>query len=179
VVFVGRLHGNNLHCVEQFIQRGWPIVRRNHPGAELHLVGAAIPEVERSLRKHAGAGIVLRGYVNQLTDAYVGADVSLSPIDKDSGVLNKTIEAMAAGVPVVSFASSLQGLIEGDPGFDIPSGATYEELGEQVAKFLADPESRRLASTKNRSYAKANYSWDSRCEHFQKMYKGAILARST
>jgi len=174
VVFVGRLHGNNLHCVTKFIEQGWPIVRAQHRDVELHLIGSASEDVYLQLSRHKLNGVLAKGYVEQLADAYQSACVSISPIDKDSGVLNKTIEAMASGTPVVSFESSLKGLVKGKYAFNIPSGRTYAELGQAVAQLLASPETCAAISKTNRAYAIEHYSWATRSIDYLSMYESAV-----
>ncbi|WP_132060797.1 glycosyltransferase family 4 protein [Halorussus amylolyticus] len=73
----------------------WPRVREEFPDAELHVVGGGHPEAYAET-----PGVSVRGYVEDLADAFRPASVFVQPSRMDAFPVS-TLEAMRAGVPPV------------------------------------------------------------------------------
>ena len=169
-IFVGSLHGNNLHAAQRFIEEGWPLVHARHPDATLTLIGRCAPAIRDKLSAYAVQGVLLRGYVERLEEVYAGASLAISPIDKNSGVLNKLIEAMAAGVPVAGLRRSFAGISGAEEGVHFVGADSNPELGEAIAVFLDDTRRRKMNSLRARQLAQDRYSWTDRASAYEAMY---------
>lgn len=71
----------------------WDTVRSQHPEAEIHLVGQGYPDRFNSI-----PGVKVRGYVEDLADAFGAASGYIHPARFDASPVS-TIEAMATGLP--------------------------------------------------------------------------------
>ena len=71
----------------------WPRVREEFPDAELHVVGGGHPESYAET-----PGVRVRGYVEDLADAFEPASLFVQPSRVDAFPVS-TLEAMRAGVP--------------------------------------------------------------------------------
>ncbi|WP_205254309.1 glycosyltransferase family 4 protein [Halorubellus sp. JP-L1] len=71
----------------------WPQVRERIPDAELHVVGGGHPESYGDTE-----GVTVRGYVEELADAFRPAALFVQPSRMDTFPVS-TLEAMRAGVP--------------------------------------------------------------------------------
>jgi glycosyltransferase involved in cell wall biosynthesis len=71
----------------------WPRVRERRPDAELHVVGGGHPE-----RYADVAGVRVRGYVEDLADAFAPAALYVQPSRMDTFPVS-VLEAMRAGLP--------------------------------------------------------------------------------
>lgn len=71
----------------------WPAVRRDHPDAELHVVGTGHPPAYERVE-----GVTLRGYVEDLADAFAPGSLYVQPSRMDTFPVS-TLEAMRAGLP--------------------------------------------------------------------------------
>jgi glycosyltransferase involved in cell wall biosynthesis len=140
LLFVGNLrYGPNAEAAELLAREILPRVRslagepvgvelvgRYEPGGPV----AALAELD---------AIELRGHVEDLADAYAGADVAAIPLTQGSGTRIKLLEAFAAGVPVVTTAVGAAGLgAEHGRHLLIAEGAPA--LAEAIARLLADDE---------------------------------------
>ncbi len=110
LLFVGSLDTpTNIEALRWFLTDCWPTVRARHPQASLQVVGRrGEPGLVAWLRGHDRVSVhtdvtSVHGYI-------AGAAVSLNPMRSGSGVNIKVVEAMAAGVAVVSTRVGGRGL---------------------------------------------------------------------
>jgi glycosyltransferase involved in cell wall biosynthesis len=92
-----------------FARDVWPLVRRAHPSAVFRIVGASPTRAIRGLASGAGR-IEVIGAVPKVQPYLWDAAVSVAPIHLAQGLQNKVLEALAAGLPVVTTATVGAGL---------------------------------------------------------------------
>ncbi len=85
----------------------WPRVLARHPEARLEIVGSQPSPMVRAL---AGGSITVTGAVPHTRDHLWRAAVSVAPLHTARGLQNKVLEALAAGVPVVTTTAVREGL---------------------------------------------------------------------
>ncbi|MCU1601855.1 MAG: hypothetical protein JWO22_2564 [Frankiales bacterium] len=111
----------------------WPAVREQVPGAELLVAGRGCPEVRAD-------GVRVLGEVAHAMDAFAEAAVLAFPCPPTTGPKTKVLEALAAGLPVLTTAAGTEGLASTD-GCVL---AGPEGFAAALASLLADP-ARRAA----------------------------------
>ena len=162
VVSVARLAPvkGHIHLVEAAAA-----VLRQHPQARFVLAGrpAGSSGVEAQLRARlAELGIagsfVFRGACPDVPRLLAAADVFTLCSLGSEGSSRGTMEAMAAGLPVVATAvGCLPDLVvEGQTGWLVPP-ADSARLAERLAELLADPELRRRLGRAGRARAEAEF----------------------
>jgi glycosyltransferase involved in cell wall biosynthesis len=109
VVFVGQMsyHANADAAVE-FVRDVWPGIVTRHPDWTLSLVGSNPTPAVLALR--ASANVEVTGTVPDVRPYYGDAMAAIVPLRVGGGTRLKILEAMAAGVPVVSTALGAEGL---------------------------------------------------------------------
>ena len=108
-VFVGAMnYFPNADAAAWFVRQVWPEVRKRIPGAQLNIVGASPGPAVRALS--AAEGIVVTGTVPDVRPYYQDALAAIVPLRTGGGTRLKILEAMAAGVPVISTALGAEGL---------------------------------------------------------------------
>jgi len=107
----------NVAAITWFLDAIWPAVRAAvSVPLELHLIGAEAPEALRA--RHDGREVFVHGYVEDVEALRGNADAFVVPLLTGSGVRIKIVEALAAGLPVVSTSKGCEGLPL-EPGRDL------------------------------------------------------------
>lgn len=107
IVFVGSYsHAPNSDAALWLANDILPIVRRQLPDVQLHLVGSSVTsEIEALARDD----VVVDGWVPSLDEVYRRMRVVVAPLRFGAGMKGKVGEALAHGVPVVTTAIGAQG----------------------------------------------------------------------
>jgi GT2 family glycosyltransferase len=135
LIFVGGFqHPPNLDAAEWLIDEIMPRVRERVPEARLHIIGSRMPE---SLRERRGEGVVMHGYVEDLTPYLDGCRLSVAPLRYGAGVKGKVNQAMAWGLPVVATSCAAEGMYL-DDGVDVLLGDTAEDLADAIVRAYQD-----------------------------------------
>jgi len=101
LIFVGYLpHTPNEEGLRWFLENAYPHVLKEEPTAQLVVVGGGPSNRIRGLMHDCD--VEYHGFVEDLRSEYARARVYLAPIFSGGGIRTKIIEAMTAGVPVVS-----------------------------------------------------------------------------
>lgn len=127
----------NAEGARRFLEHGWPLVRARVPSARLRLVGRHLPAGLAARARELGAEPV--GFVDDLAREFAGARAMVIPLWQGAGIRVKMIEAVAAGVPVVSTPLGAEGLGL-VPGREFLDGEQPERLGEAAIELLERPE---------------------------------------
>jgi polysaccharide biosynthesis protein PslH len=133
-LFNGTLdYAPNVHAVQDLIHRIAPLLSSQLKSYRIVITGTrAICELISQLNQHPL--IVYKGFVDNMDPYYQAADLFLNPVNNDSGVKTKVIEALANNCTVVSFAAGATGIPVGICAgklVTVPNG-DYEEFSRQV-----------------------------------------------
>jgi glycosyltransferase involved in cell wall biosynthesis len=109
IVFVGLMdYSPNVEAATSFTQHIWPLLRERFPNLELWIVGASpAPAV---LQLGAVEGVTVTGTVPDVRPYYRDVLAAIVPLRTGGGTRLKILEAMAAGVPVISTPLGAEGL---------------------------------------------------------------------
>jgi glycosyltransferase involved in cell wall biosynthesis len=139
VVFIGHLGWKpNIDAAEWLVSDVWPRVLEQEPDARLSLVGR---HPASSVRALAGGSVAIYGDVPSVVPFLASARVATAPLLAAGGTRIKILEALAAGVPVVSTSLGALGLEalsgEGLRIDDDPTG-----FAEAIVQVLRRPPAR-------------------------------------
>lgn len=101
------------------------------------------------------------GAVPDIRPRLHAASVAISPLHLARGIQNKVLEAMAAGLPVISTPQSATG-IDGDPGKHFLIAETADEWCEALRTFAGDADYRVQVGQAARQFVVDRYSWNAR-----------------
>lgn len=175
VIYVAKMVGDNVHNLNRFLEQGWSIVQKESPGAQLHVVGGFEPgaaETSHALAKRIG-GVQFHGYVENLADAYARCGIAVVPINKDCGIINKAIEAMAGGLAVVGFEKTFAGIPEVTPGRHALAADSFAGIGRSIGTLVHDEVMLVAVQREAADMARRSYTWASRQSAYEQMYADA------
>jgi glycosyltransferase involved in cell wall biosynthesis len=136
IVFVGGLdYHANLEAVRWYVREIRPVLQqRGLDHLRLRVVGHCPDEVRHTLSADA---VELVGFVDDLGAELASARAFVAPIQPGTGVKTKVVEAMAAGLPVVSTEYGVTGLATVD-GEHFLLGATPEQFVDALELLVTD-----------------------------------------
>ncbi|ERT03986.1 glycosyl transferases group 1 family protein [Lyngbya aestuarii BL J] len=161
LIFVGTMdYIANIDAARYFSLEIFPQLRERYGEAKLVLAGARpVPEVSELSKI---PGIEVTGRVPSMAEYLHQATVCIVPMRIGFGIKNKTLEAMAAGVPVVASNSGLEGLAV--DGANVPLRAlranTTEEYIAAISQLFEDAQLRQKLSENGRNLIESEYTWE-------------------
>jgi glycosyltransferase involved in cell wall biosynthesis len=159
LVFTGDMSfAPNVEAARLLALRIFPEVRRRHPGTELHLVGRNPARRVLALR---GPAITITGAVPDMLPHLHAATVYVAPIATGAGTRTKLLEAMAAGLPIVTTRVGIEG-IDAIDGQQVLLADPPGAFTAAVLRLLADPAERRRLGAAARRLMEERYDW-ARC----------------
>jgi len=161
---------HNAEGLSWFVQEVWPLVRNAVAGARLRVCGTAIPLWVGDYAEH---GVVCEGFVEELRTALQAAAVAVVPLFVGSGVRIKIIEAMAAGVPVVSTTIGAEG-IEAVAAQGLFRADTAGAMAQQIVDLMSNAHLRASAARSARSHIHTAYTWEASTATMLRSYRAAI-----
>ena len=150
VLFLGALdNGNNADAARWLAAELGPALRAVRPATDLHVVGRRAPEALR--RELAAAGIRATYDAPEVGSHLAAADVFVNPVRHGAGVNIKMVEAMAAGLPVVTTPVGARGLHWRD-GEHLVVAEGVAGFRDAVAGLLDDPARRSALAKAGRAF---------------------------
>jgi polysaccharide biosynthesis protein PslH len=175
ILFVGSMdYHANIDGVVSFSREVWPHLRERKLDLTFTIVGRdPAPEV-RELALIPG--IEVTGTVDDVRPFYREAIAAVVPLKVGGGSRLKILEAMAAGVPVVSTTLGAEGL-EVTHDKNILIADTADKMIETIIKLIEKPEQRKQLREAGRSLISNRYDWTKVGESLLKCYVGLLAAR--
>ncbi len=176
VVFVGFLpHTPNEEGLHWFVEKVWPRVLREEPDARLTVIGAGASNAMLGLMHDSG--VEYRGFVEDLRSVYAQSRVYIAPIFTGGGIRTKIVEAMAAGVPVVSTSFGPLG-IGTQEGEHLLVSDTPDGFAAHVLRLLRDDSLLRRLRRRGRSFVESHYGLQSQGPSVARRYRQFFLERA-
>ncbi|MBI2954156.1 MAG: glycosyltransferase [Chloroflexi bacterium] len=146
----------NIDAVTWFCEEILPRVHRDVPEAKFCIVGRdplpAVTELGKDPR------VVVTGFVEDVRPYFRQASVYVVPLRFGGGTRFKVLEAMAAGIPVVSTAMGAEG-IEASSGRDLIVADDPGSFAQWVVRLLREEDRRRHLVESARAIIERKYDW--------------------
>ena len=175
VVFVGSMdYHANIDAAMFFAKAIWPGLRERRPDLRFFIVGSKpVPEVVELANQ---PGITVTGTVEDLRPHYRKAVMVVVPVRVASGTRLKVLEAMAAGVPVISTRLGAEGLAV-TPGKDILIADTPAEIIDTAAALHQDTATWHELTANALRLVQVEYDWFVIGERLERVYTELLTRR--
>jgi glycosyltransferase involved in cell wall biosynthesis len=157
VLFVGSMdyHANS-DAALQFGREVWPLIHARLPGSQFVIVGRKPSGAVQALARKPG--IRVTGTVDDVRAFYHKALAVVVPLRVGSGTRLKILEAMAAGVPVISTALGAEGIDVTD-GKDILLAESPDDFVAAITRLASWPDLAQLLRNGGRALVASHYDW--------------------
>jgi glycosyltransferase involved in cell wall biosynthesis len=161
ILFLGAYnHAPNRFSVAFIIDQILPNLLKTINNFKIHIIGPGtenfLDMASKSLYKEF---VWLHGFKKDINDAFKNMDLALFPIIYGGGVKTKIIDAMAAGVPVVTTPEGLTGMTN-LPANCIGVGNTPEEIVRAMLALMSSCTLRKERSRSGRQYITEEHSFE-------------------
>jgi glycosyltransferase involved in cell wall biosynthesis len=164
LLFVGAMaRDHNIAGVTWFLETIWPVIHEKAPDARFFIVGSHPPE---ALRRQAGEGVTVTGFVADLAPWYRAATVFVSPLLVAGGLLQKVMDAMAMGVPVVATTVCNHGLCA-VPGEHLIIADDSQAFADAVLSLLDDPRIQAEIGHAGQTFVETHYDLESAIDRWE------------
>ena len=141
-----------------FYEKIWPTVKEAFPDLKLLVVGSGeLDNKYLSIKKNTS--MEFTGSVDDVTQWYNKATLSIVPLLSGSGTRLKILEAMSFGLPVISTSKGAEG-IEYKNGKDIIIADKENEFAEEIIRLLKNKEKRISIQDAARVLVTQKYDWN-------------------
>lgn len=159
IVFVGNLgYGPNRTAAQYLVRKLLPELRARGKAETSMLIAGARPGPKTEQLGHH-QGVTVRGWVEDIRDAYADGRIFVAPMFTGLGQQNKILEAMAMGLPCVT-TSMVNNAIKAQHGTEILVADTLEGLVDHVQNLMEDEQLYKDISNAGRAFVLANYRWE-------------------
>ena len=158
LIFLGAMNYQpNQEAVSFFVRAIFPLIKRTIADARFIIAGKSPPANISAL--HNGSDVVVHGYVANKQALFAACTVFVVPIRTGGGTRIKILEAMAAGIPVVSTSVGCEG-IEAATGVDILVGDSPHSFADACIQLLTSAERRAAVGRAGRELVVRRYRWE-------------------
>jgi glycosyltransferase involved in cell wall biosynthesis len=178
ILFLGSLDWRpNLDALEVMLDRIFPQVLAQEPAARLCVVGRN-PSASLVRRLQSAPGVELHANVADVRP-YLGACGMLAvPLRIGGGSRLKILEALAAGLPVISTRIGAEGLhLQG--GRDLVVVEGVEEMAGALVETIRDPGPAREMASVGRRVVREQYDWDVLAGKLEQVWEGCRRSSSS
>jgi polysaccharide biosynthesis protein PslH len=161
LVFIGAMDNlANIDAARFLSLEILPALQQTYSDTTLALVGAR-PTAE-VLQLGDRPNISVTGRIPSMAAYLHQATVCVIPMRTGFGIKNKTLEAMAAGTPIVASDRGLEGLAVDGEGIPLRAlrANRVEEYVSAIAQLFADTALRKRLSQEARSLVEIEYTWE-------------------
>ncbi|BAZ31833.1 group 1 glycosyl transferase [Cylindrospermum sp. NIES-4074] len=170
LIFIGAMDNlANIDAVCFFSNEVLPEIQKHYPNAIFDIVGSRpAPEV---LALKGKPGINVIGAVPSMAEYLHQATLCVVPMRTGFGIKNKTLEAMAAGVPIVASDRGLEGLTVDKPLLALRANQPTEYI-TAIRQIFEQPQLRFELSRNARQLVETEFTWDIAGKRYEQVCLG-------
>jgi len=172
IFFQGNFHWlQNTEAAKILATKIFPLIKKEIPTAICRIVGQVARE---KIGSFAGTSVQIRTLASSdiegVKQAYREATVFLAPLEGPGGTRLKILGAMAAGIPVITTLTGIQG-IEAKDKREVFVENNYKKMAEIAVKLIKDKSLYRGVTEAARNLVKEKYNWNKIADGLDRIYQ--------
>lgn len=165
ICFVGLMdYPPNVDAVIYCYQKIFPLIRNVHNDIKFYIVGSSPPTKVMQLAQDKMIEVI--GYVEDIRPYLRKAGIAIVPTRMGGGILNKILEPLAMGIPVVTRSRSVEGLNVKN-GVDLLIADNAIDFARAVIRLLNDESLRYRLAHNGRKYVENHHQWKKIIEDYE------------
>jgi glycosyltransferase involved in cell wall biosynthesis len=170
LIFIGAMDNlANIDAVCFFCNEVLPEIQKRYPDTTFDIVGSRPAPLVLALQEKPGVHVT--GRVPSMVDYLHQATICVVTMRTGFGIKNKTLEAMAAGVPVVGSDRGLEGLAVDKPLRALRANQPAEYI-TAISQLFDNPQLRDELSCNARQLVETEFTWDSAGKRYEEVCLG-------
>ncbi len=170
VLFTGKMdYRPNVDAVLWFHARAWPAILAAEPEAHLYVVGKSPHQRLQALQ--GDPSVTVTGYVPDVMPYFAAADVYIAPFRMGGGTRLKVLQALAAGLPLVTTSMGAEGIALCD-GIHARVADSAAETAQAVVDLWQDREAASRLATAGREFVANRHDWRAIVPQLEAVYAG-------
>ena len=177
ISFIGRMdYYPNQECMLRFCRDIFPRIRAHRASAMLLIVGAdPAPEI-RKLAEIPGVRVT--GSVPDVRPYLRRSALMVAPLKIARGTQNKILEAMSAGVPVVTSTPAAGG-VDAVAGTHFQVADSPSDIATATLQLMSDPVARRQFAAAGRDRMLSHHAWDKSMQRLDRVIERCTARRDS
>ncbi|MEM8779117.1 MAG: glycosyltransferase family 4 protein [Cyanobacteria bacterium P01_G01_bin.49] len=169
IITGGMDYVTNIDAACFFSEAIFPLLQQKYPDTTLMIVGSKPAPSVSKLGENPN--IIVTGRVPSMADYLHQATVCVIPLRSGFGIKNKTLEAMATGVPIVASDRGLEGMDVDSKNVPLRAlrANTIEEYINAITRLFEDAELRNTLSKNGREFIENHYTWEYLGSQYEKL----------
>jgi glycosyltransferase involved in cell wall biosynthesis len=170
LIFVGHfLHYPNVDAVNYFVTEVFPLIRKKWD-IKFNIVGSSGYEAFGNIKEK---NINVTGTVSDIRDYLYGSGIFVAPLRLGIGIRGKILEAMAAGLPVVSTSLGAKG-INAKAGEHLLIADKPAAFASQIERLIENVDLKELLVKNSREFVEKKFDWLPIVADLIKIYKNLL-----
>lgn len=143
---------------ELFMSRVWRRVIEMDSSAQLIVVGGSPPK--KIAKRYRDMKVQFLGFVPDLSSILQSVALCAIPSVQNAGLINRVLDAMAAGVPVIGFPGPFRGIKGFQAGIHGEIAESADEMAWKILYLLSDPDKLNEFSKNSRILIRMQNTWE-------------------
>ena len=161
----------NIDSVLYYTEKCLPFIRKTYPEMETLVLGT---RPSREIQKLDGKmGVQIHSDIPRMEDWLYSDDIYLCPLRVGAGVRNKLMEAMAAGMPIVTTPLGPEGMNVKHER-EMLFAETPEEFEQQITRLMESPDLRQSLGEQALNYVREHHDLDIVGAKLERLYESLL-----
>jgi len=154
----------NLQGIEWFVEKVWPILKKDHVFLKLQIAGHGLPNHLASTFRNQE--IEYLGFVDDIEGLRQKSILMIAPLFSGSGMKLKVLESLASGLPVITTSLGAQG-IDMEPETHYLEANNTHQFADQIIRLLNDQSLQKNLSLNGRNLIRDKYLWETQAKKLE------------